>query len=44
MKLSKEQKEEAIAKISHPWGQAHLLCDGYRITLSVERYKGMSYA
>lgn len=43
MKLSKEQKEEVIAKISLPWGMAHLLCDGYRISLSVERDKGLSY-
>lgn len=43
MKLSKEQKDQAIGELSLPWGRVHLMCDGYRITLSVERYKGMSY-
>lgn len=43
MKLSKEQKEELAATLSLPWGSATLICDGYRITLQVQRAKGMTY-
>lgn len=43
MKLSKEQKDQAIAKLSRPWGRVDLLCDGYQIALSVERSKGITY-
>ncbi|GHD63779.1 hypothetical protein [Jeongeupia chitinilytica] len=42
-KLSKEQREKLEATLSMPWGGVDLQCDGYRITLSVERAKGMSY-
>ncbi|QOD81407.1 hypothetical protein [Chromobacterium haemolyticum] len=43
MKLSKEQKQELIDTLSHPWGRVRLQCDGYRVDLVVERSKGMSY-
>lgn len=43
MKLSEEQRDKVIDRLSHPWGRAELMCDGYRITLAVERAKGMSY-
>ena len=43
MKLSKEQKAMLAEKLSNPWGQVKLICDGYRITLNVERVKAMQY-
>lgn len=43
MKLSKEQREKAIADLSHPWGNVVLMCDGYRVTLAVVLAKGMTY-
>lgn len=43
MKLSKEQRDKVINDLSYPWGRADLMCDGYRVTLSVERAKGMPY-
>ena len=43
MKLSKEQKDQAISKISHPYGSVELICDGYFVTLQVQRFKAMSY-
>lgn len=43
MKLSKEQRDKVVSDLSSPWGRAHLMCDGYRITLVVERCKGMTY-
>lgn len=43
MKLSKEQKQELIDKLTHPWGRVRLMCDGYKVDLVVERAKGMRY-
>ena len=43
MKLSKEQKELAIQKISNPYGSVDLMCDGSRITLAVERTSKLAY-
>lgn len=43
MKLSKEQKDEAISKLSNPYGSVALICDGYFVTLQVQRFKGMNY-
>lgn len=43
MKLSKEQRDKVIADLSHPWGRAELLCDGFRIALHVERTKDITY-
>lgn len=43
MKLNKEQKDELARKLDTPWGQVELRCDGYDVTLSVQRYKGMQY-
>jgi hypothetical protein len=43
MKLSKEQKDKAIADLSHPWGNVNLICDEFRISLQVQRFKGMTY-
>jgi hypothetical protein len=44
MKLSKEEINKLADDLSMPWGHVVLMCDGYRITLSVERLsKGMTY-
>ncbi|MFZ6687529.1 hypothetical protein ACO0K0_07260 [Undibacterium sp. SXout11W] len=43
MKLTKEQKEELAQKLRLPWGRVELLCDGYTVTLNVERYKELSF-
>jgi hypothetical protein len=43
MKLTKEQKAELAAKLIHPWDSVALVCDGYRVDLHVQRWKGMSY-
>lgn len=43
MKLTKEQKDQAIKDLSFPYGYVKLVCDGYQVTLSVERCKGMTY-
>lgn len=43
MKLSKEQRDKAIENLSHIWGCVTLMCDGYRVTLQVQRSKGMTY-
>lgn len=40
MKLSKEQKDELAAILDMPWGTVQLLCDGYQVTLQVQREKG----
>lgn len=42
-KLTNEQKQELIAALAHPWGHVRLQCDGYRIDLAVERWRGMTY-
>ncbi|WP_413672283.1 hypothetical protein ACEN9H_23480 [Massilia cellulosiltytica] len=45
MKLSKEQQQSAVDKLSTPWGRATLRCDGYLVTLDVRRISkaSMSY-
>lgn len=43
MKLTKEQKAELIDKLSHPYGRVALMCDGYRISLAVERSGQLAY-
>jgi hypothetical protein len=43
MKLSKEQKEAVVADLSQLFGRATLRCDGYEVTLTVERFKGFKY-
>lgn len=43
MKLTKEEKADLAAILSTTWGSVELLCDGYRIVLQVQRYKGMVY-
>ena len=43
MKLTKDQKEMLIAKLQFPWGYAELLCDDVKVTLRVQRWKGLSY-
>lgn len=43
MKLTKEQKESVISDLSQLFGRTTLRCDGYEITLQVERFKGFKY-
>jgi len=43
MKLSKAQQAVLAEQLSHPWGSVELMCDGYRITLRVEKARGMTY-
>ncbi|MTD32540.1 hypothetical protein [Paludibacterium denitrificans] len=43
MKLTKEQKQELIEKLSHPLGQVRLLCDGYKVDLVVERTSALGF-
>ena len=43
MKLTKEQKQELIDKLTSPWGRVSLLCDGHKVDLVVKRSKGMRY-
>ncbi|MXR36730.1 hypothetical protein [Craterilacuibacter sinensis] len=43
MKLTKEQRQELINKLDSPWGRVSLLCDGHKVSLAVERAKGMRY-
>jgi len=43
MKLSKEQRQELEAKLSHPWGRVSLECDGFKVDLVVEKGKGMTF-
>lgn len=38
MMLTKEQRAELADKLLSPWGQVSLLCDGRRISLSVQRW------
>ena len=40
MKLTKEQRAELAKRLSYAWGEASLLCDGYRVTLQVQREAG----
>jgi len=41
--ITKEQKAELINKLSSTWGAVALMCDGFRVDLQVQRWKGMSY-
>lgn len=43
MKLTREEKDLLAQKLSSPFGSVNLLCDGHKITLAVERSKGMTY-
>jgi hypothetical protein len=43
MKLTNEQKEKVIGDLSQLFGRATLRCDGYEVTLQVERFKGFKY-
>lgn len=43
MKLNNEQRERLANELSLPWGRVDLTCDGYRVTLSVQRWKAMTY-
>lgn len=43
MTLTKEQKAALAEQLSMPWGSAELMCDGFLVTLRVERSKGLSY-
>lgn len=42
-KLTKEQKQELDAELRFPWGTVELICDGRRISLQVQRWKGMTF-
>lgn len=42
MKLTKEQKKELEDRLTYVGGTVHLLCDGYRISLQVQYWKGLS--
>ncbi|SDI52591.1 hypothetical protein [Propionivibrio dicarboxylicus] len=42
MKLTKEQKAELEDKLTYLGGTVELLCDGYRVALQVQRWKGLS--
>lgn len=39
MKLNKEQKLFIIEQLNSQFKSVHLMCDGYEITLKMERYK-----
>jgi len=43
MKLTNEQTADCIVKLSNPYERVTLLCDGRTITLSVERYKALTF-
>lgn len=43
MTLSKEQRDRLANTLTVPWGQVDLMCDGYRVTLCVLRWKSMTY-
>lgn len=43
MKLTKEQKQELIDKLSHPFGKVRLFCDGYKVDLVVERTSALGF-
>lgn len=43
MKLSKEQKDQVISRLSYPYGSVSLMCDGYSVTLQVRHVKGLTY-
>lgn len=43
MKLSKEQKEDLIKELTLPWGSVNLMCDGYLVSLNVERKTAMTF-
>lgn len=44
MKLTKEQKQELIDKLSYPWGRVSLQCDDHKVDLVVKRTgKGITF-
>jgi hypothetical protein len=43
MKLTKEQRESLADQLGYPYGSVDLMCDGYRVSLRVERFKDLSY-
>lgn len=49
MKLSKETRDELCSQLLLPWGAVHLMCDGFKVSLSVQRsgkslqYRVMTY-
>ena len=43
MKLTQEQKKLLIEKLSSPYGFVELRCDGYTVTLCVERAGNLKY-
>jgi len=43
MKLSKEQIDRLAANLDNPWGRVELICDGHRVTLDTQRWKGLVY-
>lgn len=44
MKLTKEQKQDLIDKLSYPWGRVSLQCDGHKVDLVVKRTgKGITF-
>lgn len=40
MKPTKEQRAELAKRLSYAWGEVSLLCDGYLVTLQVQRDVG----
>lgn len=40
MKLTKEQRDDLVAQLGHPWGDVRLICDGHVVALQVEREGG----
>lgn len=42
MKLTKEQRKSLEENLSYVGGTVHLLCDGNRVSLQVQRWKGLT--
>lgn len=42
-KLDKDTKDRLIADLSYPYGRVELMCDGFKVALSVERAKKLNY-
>lgn len=42
-RLPKAEKEALVARVSHPYGAAELMCDGFKVSLQVTRVKEMTY-
>lgn len=43
MKLTKVQQHELAMELQGPWAGVDLVCDGYLVSLRVERYKALSW-